>query len=232
MDPKTQLIFVFQSGGIPLGVPPRGGGGPGRFPLAPGSRCRFVVVPSAATIAPKCIPMVDKKFQVGCIATIITKHRSDRRAADPSTIVSRLSLSRLPWLQHRPTSGFGSNWGQALVVSSSCSRQPPCGRAGRLSCHQRFRFGSSQGTRSLLDPPSLKVACQPVPPYHSSFGEFCRWTLFGSSQCLGGNSVTLPGLGIALNCFLQGTESAPDTRAAAGSTGKLTRCQQIPLTPV
>ena len=63
MDPKTQLIFVFQSGGIPLGVPPRGGGGPGRFPLAPGSRCRFVVVPSAATIAPKCIPMVDKKFQ-------------------------------------------------------------------------------------------------------------------------------------------------------------------------
>jgi len=72
------------------------------------------------------------------------------------------------------------------VVSSSCSRQPPCGLAGRLSCHQRFRFGSSQGTRSPLDPPSLKVASQPVPPYHSSFGEFCRWTLFGSSQSLGG----------------------------------------------
>jgi hypothetical protein len=50
-----------------------------------------------------------------------------------------------------------------IVASSSCSRQPPRGLAGRLSCHQRFRFGSSQGTRSLLDPPSLKVACQPVP---------------------------------------------------------------------
>jgi hypothetical protein len=75
-----------------MGVPPKGGGGPGRFPLAPGSRCRFVVVPSAATIALKCLPMVDKKFQVGCISTIITKHRSDRRAADPSAIVSNLSF--------------------------------------------------------------------------------------------------------------------------------------------
>jgi hypothetical protein len=47
-----------------------------------------------------------------------------------------------------------------------------------------------------------------------------------------GNSVTLPGLGIAPNCFLQGTESAPDTRAAVDPTGKLTWCQQIALTPV
>ena len=47
-----------------------------------------------------------------------------------------------------------------------------------------------------------------------------------------GNSVTLPGLGIAPNCFLQGTESAPDTRAAAGSTGEPTWCQQIALTPI
>ncbi len=168
-----------------MGVPPKGCGGPGRFPLAPGSRCRFVVVPSAATIAPKCLPMVDKKFQVGCISTIITKHRSDRRAADPSAIVSRSSSSRLPWLQHRPTSGFGSNWGQALVVSSSCSRQPACGLAGHLSCNQRFSFGSSQGTRSPLDPPSLKVASQPAPSYRSSPRRFCRRTLLGSSQCLG-----------------------------------------------
>jgi hypothetical protein len=138
----------------------------------------------------KMSPMGDKTSQTASLSSITTKHRtkhlSDRRAADPSTIVSRLSLSRLPWLQHPPTSGFVSNWGQALVVSSSCSRQPACGLAGRLSCHQRFRFGSSQGTRSPLDPPSLTVASQPVPPYHSSFGEFCRWTLFGSSQCLGG----------------------------------------------
>jgi hypothetical protein len=35
----------------------------------------------------------------------------------------------------------------------------------------------------------------------------------------GGNSVTLPGLGIAPNCFLHGTESAPDTRAAVDPTG-------------
>jgi hypothetical protein len=176
--------------------------------------------------------MVDKKFQVGCISTIITKHRSDRRAADPSTIVSRLSLSRLPWLQHAPTSGVVSNWGQNLVASSSCSRQPPCGLAGRLPCHQRFRFGSSQGTRSLLDPPSLKVASQPVPPYHSSFGEFCRWLFSVRASVWGGNSVTLPGLGIAPNCFLQGTESAPDTRSAVDPTGKPTWCQQIALTPV
>jgi hypothetical protein len=141
--------------------------------------------------------MVDKKFQVGCIATIITKYRSDRRAADPSTIVSRLSSSRLPWLQHPPTSGFVSNWGQALVVSSSCSRQPACGLAGHLSCNQRFRFGGSEGTRSPLDPPSLKVAGQPVRSYHSSPREFCWWTLFGEDQHLGDDSVKLLGIGTA-----------------------------------
>jgi hypothetical protein len=48
----------------------------------------------------------------------------------------------------------------------------------------------------------------------------------------GGNLVTLPGRGIAPNCFLQGTESAPDTRSAVDPTGKLTWCQQIALTPV
>jgi hypothetical protein len=48
----------------------------------------------------------------------------------------------------------------------------------------------------------------------------------------GGNSVTLPALGIAPTCFLHGTESAPDTRSAVSPTGKLTWCQQIALTPV
>jgi hypothetical protein len=197
MDPTTQVKNGNCWRGITLGVPPQGGGGPGCFPLAPG----FVVVLWSCGRRPpsrrKCVPWDTKAFQIGCIATIITKqeestskhrtkHRSDRRAADPSTIVANLSLFRLPWLKHPPTSGFVSNWGQALVVSSSCSRQPPRGLAGRLSCHQRFRFGSSQGTRSRLDPPSLKVASQPVPSYRSSFGVFCRWTLFGSSQCLGG----------------------------------------------
>jgi hypothetical protein len=48
--PIPQLFFVFQSEGISLGVPAAWGGGLDRFPLVPGSRRRFVVVPSAAAI--------------------------------------------------------------------------------------------------------------------------------------------------------------------------------------
>jgi hypothetical protein len=56
--PLTQLLFVFQSGGIPLGVPAAWGGGLDRFPVARGLRRRFVVVPSAATIEqPNCPPL-------------------------------------------------------------------------------------------------------------------------------------------------------------------------------
>jgi len=110
LDPTTQVKNGNCRWGITLGVPPKGGGGPGCFPLA---------------------------------------------------------------------TGF-------VVVSSWCSQQLPCGLAGRVSCHQRCRFGSSQDTRSPLDPPSLKVASQPAPSYRSYPREFCRWALFGSSQCLGG----------------------------------------------
>jgi hypothetical protein len=48
--PITQLFFVFQSEGIPLGVPAAWGRGLDRFPVVRGSRSRFVVVPSAAAI--------------------------------------------------------------------------------------------------------------------------------------------------------------------------------------
>jgi len=56
--PITQLFFVFQSEVIPLGVPAAWGGDLDRFPVTRGSRCRFVVVPSATAIEqPNCPPL-------------------------------------------------------------------------------------------------------------------------------------------------------------------------------
>jgi len=60
MDPETQLIFVFSSGGIPLGVPPMGVGGPGCFPLAPGFVVGWSSMRSAVIIAQKTDTMVSK----------------------------------------------------------------------------------------------------------------------------------------------------------------------------
>jgi hypothetical protein len=56
--PITQLLFVFQSEGIPLGVPAAWGGDLDRFPVARGFRRRFVVVQSATAIEqPNCPPL-------------------------------------------------------------------------------------------------------------------------------------------------------------------------------
>jgi hypothetical protein len=48
--PIPQLFFVFQSEGIPLGVPAAWGGDLDRFPVTRGFRRCIVVVPSAAAI--------------------------------------------------------------------------------------------------------------------------------------------------------------------------------------
>ena len=104
--PIMQLLFVFQSGGIPLGVPAAWGGGLDRFPVVRGSRRRFVVVvPSAATVSPDLSTIVDEMSRLDCIASTITqqvecttkhriKDRSRHRAAEPSAIVSSLSKFR------------------------------------------------------------------------------------------------------------------------------------------
>ena len=93
-----------------MGVPPKGGGGPGCFPLALGFVVDAVLNAVGRHHRAELSTIVDKTFQVGCIATIITKHRSDRRAADPGTIVSNLSLFRLPCLRHPSTRGICCPW--------------------------------------------------------------------------------------------------------------------------
>jgi hypothetical protein len=60
MDPIPQLIFVFQSGGIPLGVPPQGGGGPGCFPLASWISLSFRPSMRSVAISQDLSTMVDK----------------------------------------------------------------------------------------------------------------------------------------------------------------------------
>ena len=154
------------------------------------------VLDAVAVVVQKCVPWDTKHSQIGSIPSITTKHRSDRRAADPSTIVARLSLFRLPWLQYPPASGFclqlGASFGCFVVLQSPVSPSrptiPPLGS---------FADGS--------------VRFEPVSG--------------GVIRSRSPDSVLRP----TASCKAQ---SAPDTRAAAGSTGELTWCQQIALTPV
>jgi hypothetical protein len=82
LDPTTQVKNGNCWWGITLGVPPKGGGGPGCFPLVRFASRRFG---RRAVDSHQCAEMstiVDKTCQIGSFTSITTKHRSDRRAAE------------------------------------------------------------------------------------------------------------------------------------------------------
>ena len=144
------------------------------------------VLDAVAVVVQKCVPWDTKHSQIGSIPSITTTHRSDRRAADPSTIVARLSLFRLPWLQYPPASGFclqlGASFGCFVVLQSAASLQslgllilPPAIPFRQFSGHS-ITIGSTvtEGRQSAR--PALPLLLWGVLPM----------ALFGSSQCLGG----------------------------------------------
>ena len=185
MDPKTQLIFVISSGGIPMGVPPKGGGGPGCFPLVRIVSRRFGPRCGRCRCAEMC-PMGHKTLS-NRVHTF-NHHETPQRPSSSgseydcspfvlvSPTVAPASTNERLWLQ------LGTSFGRFVVVQSA---------TGLWTCRSlvlqpaiQFRQFSGHSITIGSTVTEGRQSARPALP-------FLLWgvwpmALFGSSQCLGG----------------------------------------------